>query len=50
MFYSIRLPGFGRTDCTDNGCETAGEHHRHAPTDAHAETEGHQTGMGAWPD
>ena len=50
MFYSIRLPGSGRTDSTDNGHEAAGEHHRHAPTDALAEAEGHQTGMGAWPD
>ena len=25
MFYSVRLPGFGRTDCTDNGRDIAGK-------------------------
>ena len=49
MFYSIRLPGFGRTDSKVDGGEAAGEYRRHANTYAFVETEGHQTGMGAWP-
>ena len=43
MFYSIRLPGFGRTDSKFNGGEAAGEYHRHAYTHPLVETEGHQT-------
>ena len=43
MFYSIRLPGFGRTDSKVNGGEAAGEYHRHAYTHPLVETEGHQT-------
>ena len=49
MFYSVRLPGFGRTDSKVNGREAASKYHRHAYTYAVVEIEGHQTGVGAWP-
>ena len=49
MFYTVRLLSFGRTDSKVYSRETAGEYHRHAHTYALVETEGHQTGMGAWP-
>ena len=47
MFYSFRLPGFGRTDCTDNGRDIAGKHQRHDHTDAIAQARGGLTGMGS---
>ena len=50
MFYSVRLPGFGRTDSAYNGREAAVKHHRHAPADTLAEAEGDKTGVGARPD
>ena len=49
MFYTLRLLSFRRTDCKGDRRETAGEYHRYAHTYALVETEGHQTGMGAWP-
>ena len=48
MLYSFRLPGFGRTDCTDYWRKIAGKYYWYAYTDALAEAEGRQVGVGAW--